>query len=500
MAESFLDIIGIEKEFPGVKALNNVNISVCSGDIHALCGENGAGKSTLIKILSGIYPYGSYKGRVLFDGKEIKAQSINDVEKMGIAAIFQELTLFKKLTIAENLFIGDWPLKGGVIDWNRIDRESIELLEKVGLSIDPRIKVEDLGIGQQQLVEIAKALRKKLKLLILDEPTSALSDSEVGNLFRIIKALKLKGITCIYISHKLEEVLQISDKITVLRDGQVVCTDNIRDINKEYLITKMVGRELQDIYPRIEQKRSDMILELKNWNVFKDKSKRKYLIKDANLQVYKGEILGLAGLMGAGRTELASSLFGLYSDRTSGEMIFKGKPVLFRNPNEAISAGMAYLPEDRKRYGLVLGMNISANITLASLRSVIINSKGEEACAIKSINDLQIKASHVKVVVGALSGGNQQKVVLGKWLQTQPDLLILDEVTRGIDVGAKYEIYKIINKLAQEKMAIIMISSELPELIGICNRIVVMHEGKLKGEFLGSEISQEEIMTCAMCT
>jgi len=501
--EDLLNIINIEKEFPGVRALDNVNISVRRGEIHALCGENGAGKSTLIKIISGIYPYSTYKGQILFDGKEIRAQSVNDVEKLGISTIFQEITLFKKLSIAENLFIGDWPLRNGTVDWDIINRESNEWLERVGLHEDPKTKVENLGIGQQQLVEIAKALRKKLKLLILDEPTSALSDSEVENLFRIIATLKSRKITCIYISHRLEEIIQISDRVTVLRDGQVICTENVKDINKEYLITKMVGRQIKEIYPRIEQKPIDKILELKDWNVFKDKSKKKYIIQGANFQAYRGEILGLAGLMGAGRTELALSLFGLYPDRISGTMTFKGSDILFKDPNEAISSGLAYLSEDRKRFGLVLGMNIASNITLASLESLfknrILDSKIEKECAINYIRVLQIKATNEKEIVNNLSGGNQQKVAIAKWLQTKPDLLILDEVTRGIDVGAKYEIYKIINKLAQEGMAIIMISSELPELIGVCGRIIVMHEGKIKGEFFGSNISQEEIMTCAMC-
>jgi D-xylose transport system ATP-binding protein len=426
---------------------------------------------------------------------------VRDAENLGISTIFQELTLFRKLTVAENLFVGNWPQRIGVVDWKTLQAETGKVLTEVGLNIDPRIQVEDLGIGHQQLIEISKAIRKKSQLLILDEPTSALSENEIETLFTILLQMKQRGVTCIYISHKLEEILRISDTITVLRDGQCISTRNASELNHAELIYMMVGRELKDIFPRVEQKRDEPVLQIENWTLFQNSTHLRKLVDSVNLTVHRGEILGVAGLMGAGRTELAESLFGLHEGLCSGTMKVEGKRVSFHRPAEAIRAGLTYLPEDRKRHGLVLHMKVSENITLASLKLIfrlLINRKIEEDEAARSIERFRIRTPGQGTIVNNLSGGNQQKVVIGKWLLTKPKVLILDEVTRGVDVGAKYELYKIINELVQKGVAVVMISSELPELIGICNRIVVMHEGRLKGEFVGDQVSQEQIMACAM--
>ena len=501
MDGSYLEARNITKRFPGVVALNDVSLSVTRGEIHSLCGENGAGKSTLIKILSGIYPHGTYEGTMLFQGKPFAVANVRDAEMLGISTIFQELTLFRKLSVAENLFIGNWPRSRGAVDWKEMQAETRRLLSEVGLDIDPRMSVENLGIGHQQLIEILKAIRKKSQLLILDEPTSALSEKEIDTLFAILQQMKQRGVTCIYISHKLDELLRISDSITVLRDGQCIGTNKASTLSQTALIYMMVGRQLKDIFPRVEQSREQPILQIENWTVFQNSARQRKLVDNACLTVYRGEILGIAGLMGAGRTELASSIFGLYEGLCSGVVKMDGRPVSFRRPAEAIRAGLAYLPEDRKRHGLVLQMNVPQNITLASLKLIfkhLVNRKREEDSASRSIERFRIKTPGLKTIVSNLSGGNQQKVVIGKWLLTKPKVLILDEVTRGVDVGAKYEIYKIINELVKQGVAVVMISSELPELIGICNRIVVMHEGKMKGELSGEDMTQEKIMACAM--
>ena len=501
MDNNLLEVNNITKSFPGVVALKDVTLTVAKGEIHSLCGENGAGKSTLIKILSGIYPHGSYKGNIVFQGKEFAPAGVRDAEILGISTIFQELTLFRKLTVAENLFVGNWPQRNGIVNWKTLEAETKRVLGEVGLDIDPRMPVENLGIGHQQLIEISKAIRKKSQLLILDEPTSALSENEIETLFAILLQMKQKGVTCIYISHKLEEILEISDTITVLRDGQCIATKKASSLTHAELIYMMVGRELKDIFPRVKQSREEPVLQIENWTLFQNATRLRKLVDNVNLSIHRGEILGVAGLMGAGRTELAESLFGLHDGLCTGVMKMEGKPVSFRRPSEAIRGGLTYLPEDRKRHGLVLHMNVPANITLASLKLIfrlLINGKIEDDHASRSVERLRIKTPGLRTVVNNLSGGNQQKVVIGKWLLTKPKVLILDEVTRGVDVGAKYEIYKIINELVQQGVAVVMISSELPELIGICNRIIVMHEGRLKGEFVGDRVSQEQIMACAM--
>ncbi len=501
MSKYLLEVKKITKSFPGVVALKSVSMQVRAGEIHAICGENGAGKSTLIKILSGIYPYGEYEGEMKFEGEPITFSNVREVEDKGISTIFQELSLVKSLSVAENLFIGNWPNKRGLVDWNQIYDTTKKLLEDIGLKINPRDKVESLGIGQQQLVEIAKAISKESKLIIFDEPTSALCDNEIDILFDIIKQLQVKGIACIYISHKLDEVFRIADNITVLRDGEYICTKPVKELDHQKLIYYMVGRELANSFPRESQEQQELLLKIENWSLFYDKSRQQKIVKDVNLEVYKGEILGIAGLMGAGRTELASSLFGIFPGMTQGTMYVGGEIVQFRHPQDAISKGLAYLSEDRKRYGLVLGMKVSENITLANLKKLfgsIIKYDKEKEKALSYIKKMKIKTPSEQQLVKNLSGGNQQKVVISKWLETNPKILIVDEVTRGIDVGAKFEFYKILNELMKEGLAIVMISSELPELLGICNRIVVMHEGRITGNFKHTEATQEKIMACAM--
>ena len=501
MSEVLLEVRNITKRFPGVVALDDVSLSIRRGEIHGLCGENGAGKSTLIKILSGIYPQGTYEGSLRFEGQEFTPRRVVDSERTGISTIFQELSLFPKLTVGENLFIGDWPRKNGIVDHALIAQEARRLLAEVGLAVPPDTVVENLGIGHQQLVEIAKAVRRKAKLLILDEPTSALSEMETEKLLRMLAEMKAKGLTCIYISHKLEEVRRIADTISVLRDGRFIESRPAPEFSIQDLICAMVGREMKNVYPRVDQVRKDLVLKVHDWSVKKSRHNPAKLVDRVSFDVYAGEILGLAGLMGSGRTELAESLFGLHPDLCSGSMELKGTPVSFRNPAEAIQAGFAYLPEDRKRHGVVLNMGIAENVTLASLKALygsILNQGAEEEAANRSIVSLKIKAGGHRAAVSSLSGGNQQKVVIGKWLLTKPSVLVLDEVTRGVDVGAKFEIYKIINELVSQGLAVVLISSELPELIGLCGRILVMHEGRLKGEFSKAGVSQEEIMAAAM--
>lgn len=502
MESSLLEVRQITKKFPGVVALREVSLTVLPGEVHAICGENGAGKSTLIKVMSGIYPFGDYEGELYFDGNVAKFMGVKDSEQAGISTIFQELSLVKGMSIAENLFLGNWPNKNGIIYWKELFNRTRDLLMEVGLlGINPRDKVESLGIGQQQLVEIAKALAIKAKLIILDEPTSALCGNEIDILLSIIKKLRKEGIACIYISHKLDEVFRIADKITVLRDGKYICTNKAENFTKEQLIMHMVGRELAHALPRVTQSKDELIMQIKNWSLYKDRSRTSKIVKNVNLDIYRGEILGIAGLMGAGRTELASSIFGVFPHLSEGELFLKGLPVKIRHPRDAVDKGLVYLSEDRKRYGLILDMKVSENITLASLKEMfgmIIDKTKEKNKALDYIKSMRIKTPSVRQLVKNLSGGNQQKVVISKWLETKPKLLIVDEVTRGIDVGAKHEFYEILNDLVKQGVAVVMISSELPELLGICNRIVVMHEGTLTGEFSYQEATQEKIMACAM--
>ncbi|XEC93374.1 xylose ABC transporter ATP-binding protein [Paenibacillus tarimensis] len=497
-----LEMRGIVKEFPGVKALNNVNFSVKKGEIHALCGENGAGKSTLMKVLSGLYPFGTYEGQILINGDAKRFEKIKDAEEAGIAIIYQELALVKDLSIGENLFLGKEPATYGVINWEKVFQESERWLKEVGLTdVSPEQTTGTLGIGKQQQIEIAKALSKNANILILDEPTAALTEQEVEILLNILREFKKRGVTCIYISHKLNEVFDVCDTVTVLRDGQTIGTYPISEIDEDKVISLMVGRELKERFPRIEANPGDVVLRVKDYSVMNPDRPGKKVIDSISFEVRKGEIFGIAGLVGAGRTELVMSLFGSYPGEHEGTVEMGGKPVNIRSTQQAIKEGLALVSEDRKKYGLVLGMDIKNNVTMASLRSIspggLIDHNREIASGNEYIQSLKIKANSVETIVGTLSGGNQQKVVLGKWLMTKPKILILDEPTRGIDVGAKFEIYNIMNELVRQGVAIIMISSELPELLGMSHRVMVISEGRRTGEFKSEEATQEKIMTAA---
>jgi ABC-type sugar transport system ATPase subunit len=488
----------ITKEFPGVKALEDVTFQVRTGEVHALVGENGAGKSTLMKVLSGVYPHGSYSGDIVLDGQVQRFATIRDSEHAGVAIIFQELALVKQMTVAENIFLGAELERGpSVIDWNRTFQETTRALKEVGLDISPSARISDLGVGSQQLVEIAKALSKKARLLILDEPTAALTEREADNLLSILEQLKQKGVTCIYISHRLREVARIADRITVLRDGKTILTDDKVNLPEDRLVRTMVGRELTTMFPRRPHTARETVLEVRNWTV-RNPATGDRVCDDISFDVRKGEILGIAGLMGAGRTELISSIFGVWGQRERGELRLAGRPLSITGAGQAIRAGLGLVSEDRKRYGLVLGMDVKQNSTLASLgrlaRLGVINKNEEIKVSGHYVRELRTKTPSLEQRVGNLSGGNQQKVVLAKWLITQPKVLFLDEPTRGIDVGAKVEIYNIMNDLIDQGVCLVMVSSELPEVLGMSDRILVIHEGRLAGSFQREEATQEKVM------
>jgi putative multiple sugar transport system ATP-binding protein len=498
---NILEMRGITKTFPGVKALEDVNLQVKEGEIHALMGENGAGKSTLMKVLSGVYPHGSYTGDILYKGNVCEFKDITQSEQLGIVIIHQELALIPQLSISENIFLGNEQTKRGVINWNETIVKTKELLKTVGLNESPNTLISSIGVGKQQLVEIAKALSKKVKLLILDEPTAALNEEDSENLLNLLLAFKKQGISSIMISHKLNEITKVADSITILRDGKTIETlDMVKDsINEDRIIKGMVGRDLTQRYPAREPQIGDTILEVKNWNVYHETQQDRKVIDDLNMYIRKGEIVGIAGLMGAGRTELAMSLFGKsYGKRISGETMLNGKQVQMNTINQAIDHGLAYVTEDRKHYGLILMDDIKRNITLTGLgkisRNTVVNANQEIIEAERFRAKLNIKTPSILQKTGNLSGGNQQKVVLSKWIFSEPEVLILDEPTRGIDVGAKYEIYTIINQLALEGKGVLIISSELPELLGMCDRIYVMNEGRFTGEVTREEASQEKLM------
>ncbi len=502
MAAIALEMKNITKEFPGVKALDQVNFQVKQGEIHALCGENGAGKSTLMKVLSGLYPSDSFEGDIYIDGKQKEFQHIKDAERAGIAIIYQELALVRQMQVSENLFLGNEPKRFGIIQWDQVNRESERWLREVGLrGIKPDRITGTLGIGQQQLVEIAKALSKNAKILILDEPTAALTEHEVEILLNILKEFRSRGVTCIYISHKLNEVFDIADTITVLRDGQTVATKPASELSEDQVISLMVGREIKERFPRAEATPGRTVLSVQNYTVWNKDMPDAQVVRDISFEARSGEILGIAGLMGSGRTELVMSLFGAYPGKAEGHVELDGKPVKFQNTGQAIRAGMALVSEDRKKDGLVLGMSIQNNLSMPSLGRLsprgVIDENREVKEAWHYHHSLRVKAPSVETIVGTLSGGNQQKVVIGKWLMTEPKVLILDEPTRGIDVGAKFEIYTIMNELVKKGVAIIMISSELPEVLGMSHRILVLGEGRKRGEFHYSEATQERIMTAA---
>lgn len=504
MDKILLEMRDITKEFPGVKALNSVNIKVKEGEIHCLVGENGAGKSTLMKVLSGVYPYGEYSGEILLDGKVQTFTGISDSRKAGIAIIYQELALIPDMSIYENIFLGHEIKKGSLIDWDETIARATEVLKTVKLKENPETKVRELGVGKQQLVEIAKALSKNIRLLILDEPTAALNEDDSDNLLELLRNLKKQGVTSIMISHKLKEVISIADTVTVLRDGKTVYTldANETEISEHVLIKHMVGREIENIYPkRTEKTIGEKMFEIKNWTVYDHKTGRE-ILSDVSLNVKKGEIVGVAGLMGAGRTELALSFFGNPRNyKLSGQLFLDGRKRTFKRTSEAIRAGIAYVTENRKEDGLILIDDIKRNITISNLKEISEKGMLDENKEVKIANDyrvsLNIKAPSVEQTVSNLSGGNQQKVSLGKWLFVKPKILILDEPTRGIDVGAKFEIYTIMNKLVQQGMSIIMISSELPEILGMSDRIYVVSGGRITGELPIEEATQENIMKYA---
>ncbi len=517
MATPLLQMRAITKDFPGVRALDDASFEVHAGEIHALCGENGAGKSTLIKILGGVHPFGTYSGEMRINGIEQQFQSVRDAERAGIAVIHQELALIPEMTVAENIYLGKEPRRFGIIDRNRLYHEAGERLSQFGLTLPLEKPVYELGIGQQQLVEIVKALGYSLPtdtdpsrnalLLVLDEPTAALTESEVDILRSILNRLREHGVACIYITHKLKEIFQIADRVTVLRDGKTVATQSVKSdgCTEDVLISQMVGRELTTLFPDRQPKngfnREAMALRVENLSTYPSEPPR---LEDVSFEVRRGEILGIAGLMGAGRTELIGTIFGAYSGKWRGEVFIEDQPVQIHTPQEAIQHGMGLVSEDRKRYGLLMDVDVVRNMTLASLglsRDLssygVINHNAASENSAHYVDRLQIKTPSLEVPVNHLSGGNQQKVVLGKWLMTHPKVLFLDEPTRGIDVGAKAEIHALMVKLAHEGVAIVFVSSELPEILGMSDRILVLHEGKVTGKFINHNLTQEEILRCA---
>lgn len=484
-----------------MKALDGVTFDLYEGEFHSLVGENGAGKSTLMKTLSGVYPFGSYEGDIVIDGEVRQFKTIRDSEHAGVAIIFQELSLVKELTVAENIFLGREPNKFGLINWSELYQKAAQLLKNLHLPIDPRTPVGNLGIGQQQLVEIAKALSQDAKILVLDEPTAALTESEVETLFVILRKLKDRGVGMIYISHKLDEVFAMSDRITVLRDGKTIGTENALSLTKDKVIALMVGREVGDIFPQTSHEFGETAMEVKNLTAYDLDNPNKKLVDNVSFKVKKGEVLGISGLMGAGRSELLMAIFGAWQGKSSGEIYVEGRRVSINSPSEAIKNGIAFVTEDRKRFGLLLEQTIVDNMSLAGLKRIsgafLTHRSRETVAAREKMKSLKVKANSPVTIAGTLSGGNQQKVVLGKWLLTNPKVLFLDEPTRGIDVGAKQEIYSEINKLAKEGLAIVMVSSELPEVLGLSDRVMVLHEGHLTGEFTKAEATPEKVMAAA---
>ena len=506
MTSSLLNMQTITKDFPGVRALDDVNFDVRSGEIHALCGENGAGKSTLIKILGGVHPYGTYQGEMHINGTAQRFRNVRDAEHSGIAVIHQELALIPEMTVAENIYLGREPRRFGVIDKSRLYKDAGELLDQFGLEIPLQGQVYKLGIGQQQLVEIAKALSRNARLLVLDEPTAALTQSEVDILYQILDQLRGIGVACIYITHKLKEIFQIADRVTVLRDGKTVGTQSIEECTEDKLISQMVGRELTKLFPEREHPSEsstakEVALRVENINTYPHEPP---FLKNISFEIRHGEILGIAGLMGAGRTELINTIFGANTGKWDGNIYRNGTRVEIRSPRDSIQQGMALVSEDRKRYGLILDDDVVRNMTLANLTSAgeitslgIINRAVSYGKSKEYVESLRIKTTSYDLPVRQLSGGNQQKVVLGKWLMTRPKVLFLDEPTRGIDVGAKSEIHTLTTQLADEGVAIVLVSSELSEILGMSDRVLVLHEGRITGEFINDKLTQEDILRCA---
>lgn len=497
-----LEMRGITKRFPGVVALDDVNFSVRRGEIHAICGENGAGKSTLMKVLSGVHPHGTYEGQIHFDGEEVAFSDIKASERAGIAIIHQELALSPFLSIAENIFLGNERSRRGIIDWHETKTRARAIMATVGLNEDPETKIVEIGVGKQQLVEIAKALVKNATLIILDEPTAALNDEDSTHLLALMRQLQESGITCIIISHKLNEIREIADSTTIIRDGRTITTLDMHrpgSVSESEIIRHMVGRELSQRFPDHEPTIGEEVLRVENWTVHHPVDTERVVVDHANLVLRRGEIVGLAGLMGAGRTELAMSLFGRsYGTNITGTIYKDGAPIELPHVARAIQCGLAYVSEDRKRFGLNLIDSIRHNISAASLtrfaRRGVLDLHAERATTSRLSREMRVKAPTIESLVGGLSGGNQQKVVLGKWVATEPDVLILDEPTRGIDVGAKYEIYTIIHQLADNGKAVLVISSELPELLGICDRIYTLSAGRVTANLSRADADQETLM------
>jgi putative multiple sugar transport system ATP-binding protein len=506
MEQYVLEMRSISKLFPGVKALDNVNLKIKPLHIHALVGENGAGKSTLMNVLSGVYPHGTYEGDIVINGQVSTFKNIRESEAKGIAIIHQELALIPQLSIAENVFLGNEQTDfGPIISWDKTRIRTMEMMKKVGLHENIDTRIQDIGMGKQQLVEIIKALAKDVKILILDEPTAALNDDDSKHLLDLLLELKDQGITSIIISHKLNEVTRVADEITVIRDGKTIetLTKGVDEISEDRIIKGMVGREIVDRFPKRSHKIGETCFEVKNWSAYDTKDDTKLALNNINIKARKGEVVGIAGLMGAGRTEFAMSVFGKsYGKKIKGTIIKDGKEIQIKNVSEAIKHGIAYTTEDRKSAGLVLIDNIKHNITLAACHKIskglVIDENKENKVAEEFRAKLRIKSPSILQKTGNLSGGNQQKVVFSKWIFSDPDVLILDEPTRGIDVGAKYEIYSVINELTENGKTILMISSELPEILGMCDRIYVMNEGKIVGELSAEEASQESIMHCIL--
>jgi D-xylose transport system ATP-binding protein len=503
MNDFILEMKDIVKEFSGVKALNHVSFEVKRGEIHALCGENGAGKSTLMKVLSGVYPHGTYQGEIIFANKNLVIKSIRDAEQAGIAIIHQELALFKELAVYENIFMGNEYSDRGFINTPAMLAKTQELLKEMKLDINPYTLVKHLGTGQQQLVEIAKALAKNATLLILDEPTASQSEGEVEILMDILGRLKAKGVTCIYISHKLDEVFKLADTVTVIRDGQSIGTKPTQELSRDDIVRMMVGRDITDLYPKEDHVMEQEIFSVKNYTVYDPNEASKKLVDNVSFHLKRGEVLGFAGLVGAGRTELVSAIYGFHTGKHNGTVYLFGKQIKIDHPNDALQYGIAMVPEDRKRHGIVAQMSVKENMTLANIENYRLKLDCIDDCkeltdTNRYIEKLKIKTPGVDAFIRNLSGGNQQKVILAKYLLRKLNVLILDEPTRGIDVGAKYEIYNLINQLTAEGIAIIMISSDLPEILGMADRIVIMNEGRMKGEFINKNLDQEQIMHCAV--
>ncbi|MDO5541205.1 MAG: sugar ABC transporter ATP-binding protein [Eubacteriales bacterium] len=503
MTDTIIEMRNITKEFFGVKALDNVNLTIKRGEIHAICGENGAGKSTLMNVLSGIYPYGTYSGEIIYNGEECRFNDLKDSEDKGIVIIHQELALIPNVSVAENLFLGNERANHGIISWNKTNYEAKKYLDRVGFKYQPEIFVKDIGIGAQQLLEIAKAIAKNVSLLILDEPTASLPEKDATHLLNLLKEFQKEGITCVIISHKLNEICYIADRITIIRDGRTVALlgEDKKPFDESEIVKHMVGRDMSDRFPKRTKESicEEIGFEVKNWTTYHPTYYEQKVVDNVSLKVHKGEIVGLYGLMGAGRTEMAMSIFGhQYGQGTSGTVLKDGKELKITDPKSAIDQGLAYLSEDRKGLGLIINESIELNTTLANLdkvtKNLIINRYQEAKAAKDYIALMHTKCNSIAQPVRGLSGGNQQKVAIAKWLFTDPDVLIIDEPTRGIDVGAKYEIYCLMDELAKQGKCILFISSDLVEILGMSDRIYLMNEGVICGEINGEDATQESIM------